>query len=274
MKNDYLSRLSNEVWAMRKPDLHAFLSRFGNYDAKLVIEGGKLVKKDEPLYAVEDGVAVIPLKGVMMRNPDEIEEFFGATDTARFEKAVAAAAADTAASAIMLDIDSPGGSIGGVPEASEAVRMAVAVKPVIAYTAGDMASAAYWVGSQADLAYLSKSARAGSVGVFAVMMDFSKMFADVGIKVDVIRSGKFKGAGVGGSEITDEQKQQRQEIVDKLGAMFRGEVRGKRTVDDATLEGQEFIGADAVDAGLADAIADYYRTRADASALARLRAVA
>ena len=264
--------LAGEIWSMRRPDFNGFLSRFMDGELYARIEGKIEAPKEKPPYTLDGSVAVVPLHGVMMRNPDPIMRFFGATDTGKFAEAVALAVADPQAAAILLDVDSPGGSVSGTPEAAEAVRMARESKPVIAYTGGDMASAAYWVGCQADAVYASQSARVGSIGVYAVMTDMSKMADAAGIKVNVIRSGAYKGAGIPGAPITDDQMAQRQAIVDRLGAAFRADVvAGRGQVDAANMEGQEFIGEDGIAAGLVDAVTGYNGALADAAQFAVIR---
>jgi ClpP class serine protease len=81
------------------------------------------------------------------------------------------AAADADVASIVLDIDSPGGTVSGTPEAAAAVRDAAAQKPVIAIANTLAASAAYWIGSQASEFVMAPSADVGSIGAMILHQD-------------------------------------------------------------------------------------------------------
>lgn len=220
----------------------------------------------------EGGVAVVHLKGAMMRNPSAFERaWFGATDTDLFAVAVADVAGDPSVASIVLDIDSPGGAVGGVKEAATAVRKAAAEKPVVAYTGGLMASAAYWVGSQADLIVANESARLGSIGVYLPFVDVSRALDQHGVRVDIVRNkeGTYKGAGFFGTALTDEQRGQMQSEVQELFDDFAAAVRaGRPDVTDKAMQGQTFTVRKSLEHGLLDVAG----TEADAVLLAQAEA--
>lgn len=204
----------------------------------------------------------------MLRRPDPIARFFGATDTEEVRNAVDLAAGDRSVGAILLDIDSPGGSINGTPELAAAVRNAAARKPVYAFSAGMMCSAAYWVGSQADVLYAAPSARVGSIGVLLPVVDRSEAFEKAGVKVEVFAAGKFKGAGVPGTSLTDDQRAWLQQGVEETWAQFKDAVRSRRQVADGAMEGQHFAASSAFGHGLLSGLAD---TRAEVERRIRFR---
>ena len=86
------------------------------------------------------------------------------------------------------------GSIRFLEELANKIRDLA--KPTMAYTDSEMASAAYWIASAADKVVASPSSTVGSVGVYMVVADYSKAAEAQGIKMVVIKSGKFKGAGI------------------------------------------------------------------------------
>jgi capsid assembly protease len=90
--------------------------------------------------------------------------------------------------AAVIDVDSPGGTVAGTAEAGQAVADLAAVKPVIAFVDTLMASAAYWIGSQASQVWMTPSGEAGSIGVRAMHLDLSKALADAGVAVTEITS--------------------------------------------------------------------------------------
>ncbi|MBU3665274.1 MAG: hypothetical protein FGM15_05275 [Chthoniobacterales bacterium] len=202
------------------------------------------LRTESQLLSVEGGIGTVLLRGPMMRNPDVIDQLvFGATDTEEVMAAVNEAAEREDVQAIVLDIDSPGGSVNGTPELAAAVAAASKAKTVYAFSAGQMCSAAYWVASQCDAVYATPSARVGSIGVILPVVDSSEAFAKAGLKMEVFAAGKFKSAGTPGTSLTEEQKDWLQSEVEEIAADFRTAVlyRGRKIPDEA-MEGQTFSG--------------------------------
>jgi signal peptide peptidase SppA len=202
------------------------------------------LRTESKLLSVEGGIGTVALRGPMMRNPDVIDQLvFGATDTEEVLAAVHEASEREDVQAILLDIDSPGGSVNGTPELAAAVAAASKSKAVYAFSAGQMCSAAYWVASQCDAVYATPSARVGSIGVILPVVDSSEAFAQAGLKMEVFAAGKFKSAGTPGTSLTDEQKDWLQSEVEEIAADFRSAVlaRGRKIPDEA-MEGQTFNG--------------------------------
>ncbi len=204
-------------------------------------------------YDVVNGVAIIPLMGVIGHRLGAIEKSSGATDVIDFIGACAKAADDSRVQACVLHIDSPGGSVGGVADAAAAVERLRTGKPVIAYTDSMMASAAYWIGAAAHAVYAGTFASVGSVGVYIALLDQSAAFASAGVKVEMFKSGDYKGMGTQGTSLTDDQRGHLQERVDALGMAFRAYVQKMRTgISSEHLDGRDFLGSEAVELGFAD----------------------
>lgn len=177
-----------------------------------------------------------------MRRPGLISQFLcGAIDTECVIEAVNEAAANDAVQAVLLDIDSPGGSVNGTPELAQAVADLSRQKYVYAFTAGQMCSAAYWIASQCDAIYMTPSARVGSIGVIASILDDSEALREDGIKIEVFAAGKYKSLGTSGVSLTEEQRLWMQENVEEIAAEFRAAVlaRGRKIPEEA-MEGQTF----------------------------------
>ena len=202
---------------------------------------------DQP--QVVNGYGIVPLKGVIGKSLLPVEKMMGAADLNDFTAAVEQMAADPAVHTILLDVSSPGGTVTGVEEAAAIVR--AAGKPTIAFTDTEMASAAYWIGAAADRVVATPSATVGSIGVYMAFADTSKMYADAGVKVEVIKSGDLKAAGIDGTSLSDAQRADLQAQVDEIHAEFKASVRGKRAmVDDSAMRGQVFSGRGAAKQGL------------------------
>ena len=151
------------------------------------MSGRSSLLPDATLYTAEDGVAVIKFEGLVTKRPSFWGWLFGgsaATQTA--QEALAAALADTAVKSVLFVVDSPGGTVAGTEELAEAVFNARKVKTVTAYASDMCASAAYWIAAQAGKVYANATATVGSIGVYAVNVDLSRMYRNEGVEVDVI----------------------------------------------------------------------------------------
>jgi len=208
------------------------------FDARLKLPE----RESNPVLSVENGIASVRVHGPLMRQPDLFSVLlFGATDMNQVAAAIGEAAGREDVDALLLDIDSPGGTVNGTPELGQAVADAAKRKTVYAFTAGQMSSAAYWIASQADAIYATPSARVGSIGVLLPFVDSTEKLRDQGLKVEVFAAGKFKAMGTPGVSLTDEQRELIQSDIEEIAADFKAAVlaRGRRIPDEA-MEGQTF----------------------------------
>ena len=225
-------------------------------ELKWTLERGKdgwLELVDKPILRVENGVGIISITGPLMRKPSVFMQVIGeATDFLEIEAALVQAGDDPNVKTVLLDIDSPGGTVNGTQECAAAIAELAKKKFVYAYTGGMMCSAAYWLASQANAIYSTSSASVGSIGVILAFADVSKMYENMGVKMEVLTSGKHKGAGAPGTSLTEEQRELLQARIDEMGADFRAAVtaRGRKIPQDA-MEGQVFSGKGAQRVNLA-----------------------
>lgn len=208
-------------------------------------------------------VAVIPLRGMIAHRADTLMASSGGASTEQFVGMLRSAVADESVGTIVLDIDSPGGTVVGVPEAAQAVFEARESKRIIAVANSMMASAAYWIGAAAHEIVGHPSAfepMIGSIGVYTVHKDLSAALDKQGIKLTVISAGKHKVEGSPGEPLSDETKQFIQGAVDTAYAAFTKDVARFRGVSVADVrggfgEGRALSSKDAKAAGLIDRIA-------------------
>jgi len=200
------------------------------------------------------GIALIEIEGQMTKG----ESSFGGASTVKIRRQVRAAMQDPDISGIFLLIDSPGGTVGGTAELADDVRAARSVKPVRAFGDDLMASAAFWVGAQADIVSASRTTEVGSIGTVAVLVDSSQAAEEAGIVVHVLSTGKFKGAGAMGAEVTDEHLAYFQGRVDAVNAHFLEAVMEGRGVAMPIVEkwadGRVFLASEALSMGLIDRV--------------------
>lgn len=267
-----LANLFSSPWALHEPVLSALVDIFQGAGSASDQSDG-LAASVEKLGAhkknsqtsrfhatTDDGVASIPITGTIGRS------WFAGANVDEIGALVSAAVDDPAVHTIFLDIDSPGGSVAGVPELADQIRAATKTKHVVAFTDGMMASAAYWIGAAADEILATKASEVGSIGVFAALTDLSVMFHQDGVKREIIKHGRNKGAGVPGTPIDADVRQKIQESVDTFGAMFDGDVMAMRgmSADEFSKvnEGRLFIGEKAKAVGLVDEITTFEAARA------------
>lgn len=202
-----------------------------------------------PQPRVESGVGIIPIRGPIGMGLTEFEKDLGCTDVNDLAQWFDQMQADPKVKRLLLDVDSPGGTILGIPEFAQMV--AASKKPVAAFTATEMCSAAYWIASQADEVFATPSSYVGSIGVYIAFEDYSVMYSNYGVKVEVIKSGDLKGAGIAGTSLTDGQRAQLQDRVVELHNEFKGVVTSTRTtVQDDSMRGQSFTGNEGAARGL------------------------
>jgi signal peptide peptidase SppA len=204
-------------------------------------------------------VAVIPIHGVIEHRASFMLELFGGTSIEDIRGQLRSAVADQQVGSIVLDVDSPGGGVGGVTELAAEIRAARAVKRVVAVANTTAASAGYWLASQADHVLVTPSGQLGAVGVFAVHFDVSRMLDAEGVTPTIISAGERKTDGIEFAPLSDDARADMQKRVDTFYAQFVGDVAKGRRVPPATVlsdygQGAVFLATDAVKAGLADGI--------------------
>jgi signal peptide peptidase SppA len=178
------------------------------------------------------------------------------SDYSEIRAHVRRAAADPSVKTIDLFVDSPGGSVLGLPETADVIHAANKIKPVRAHVTGIAASAAYWLASQAGTINLTPSGEVGSIGVLDIHADVSKMLDGAGIKVTAVHAGEHKIERAPFSPLTDGAKAEMQRGVNDwygqfLGAVRRG--RGFRVPAASTFGNGRMLSAkDALAAGMVD----------------------
>ncbi|MCL4503056.1 MAG: S49 family peptidase [Deltaproteobacteria bacterium] len=222
---------------------------------------GKSGLRAEESYQVQDGVAVIPVYGVLDKRMNMFSAMSGGTSYELLGQQIQQALADPNVSAIVLDVESPGGSVDGVKTVADQILAARGQKPLVAFANGQMTSAAYWIGSAADQVMANDTAMVGSLGVRMVHRDLSAQDAQKGIKRTVIYAGKYKNVGSDAEPLSEEDHQVLQARADTLYQLFLDGVARNRGQDPAVVhqemgDGKIFIGQAAQAAGLVDQIGE------------------
>jgi signal peptide peptidase SppA len=219
---------------------------------------GRPLNNEAQRYAIQDGVAILPLEGVIAKKANLFSQISGGVSTELAARDLRDAMADPAVHSIALLIDSPGGTVDGTQALADIVR--ASTKPIVTLASGTMASAAYWIGSAANAAYIADiTTIVGSIGVVATHTDVSAAEEKDGIKTTEIFAGKFKRIASNYAPLTPEGRQTMQDQVDYTYSLFVSAVATNRGVSTDTVlsnmaDGRIFIGQQAIDAGLVDGV--------------------
>lgn len=205
----------------------------------------------------ENGIAHIHVVGVIGKGLSKIEKSCGNTGVEDLLSELQSAR-DQKARGLLLHVNSPGGTIAGIPEVADEIASLSKQIPISAFTDDMMASAAYWIASSANTIWATRSSEIGSIGVYIPWIDAAGAWEKEGLKADPITNtgGDLKAIGFAPS-LTDVQRQYLQESVDETFAAFKNHVlksraRNGKTISNDSMRGQTFSGIKAMDVGLVD----------------------
>lgn len=262
-----LAELESRCWPMRPDVLTSLVSAAIEGSIEIDSADIEAARRGRPT-AIRGGIARVPLKGVLAPIGGLLALLFDIPDpVTRFREQLAAAAGSDEVGAIVIDIDSPGGSVDNIPETAAAIRDAreASGKPIVAISNTQAASAAYWLGSQADEFVVSPSGTAGSIGVYATHQDLTEAAAQQGVKITLVKAGEYKAETHPFAVLSDEARSHIQEDVDIYYSMFltdvaagRGKALGKNLkasdIAEGFGQGRSLTAKAAVAAGLADRV--------------------
>lgn len=216
---------------------------------------------DEKPYLMSGSVAILRVFGTVSHRMNMFSEFSGGTSTELLARRLDQAIADPDVASIMLDVDSPGGSVFGVPEMAAKLFEARKNKRIVAVSNDLMASAAYWIGSAATEIVMTPSGQVGSIGVYVLHEDVSAAADKAGVKVTPIYAGKYKVDGHPFEPLTESARADLQGEVDWYYTQFVNAVaRHRGTTPEAVRNGYGEGRALTADAALAAKLVDRVAT--------------
>lgn len=184
-------------------------------------------------------VAVVPVYGVItQRGGVDMDTSEPLTSAGWVASSVRMAANDPTIGGIVLDVDSPGGSVYGIAELADAIHGARESKPIAAVSNSLMASAAYYAASQAAEVYAAPGAEVGSIGVYTMHANVEELMKQRGISVELISAGKYKTEQSPYGPLGAEARAHIQAAVDSYyDAFVKTVARGRGTSQKAVREG-------------------------------------
>ncbi len=220
-------------------------------------------------FSVTDsGIAIVPVIGPMVGRGDWLTDLFGIGDYGSVGAGIADAFADPATRAVLMEIDSPGGEVGGLSDLADRIRSQKAEtgKPLWAVASEAALSAAYAIASTADRLYVTRTDEAGSIGVVAIHVDEAAADAMAGPKYTLIHAGAKKVHGNAHEPLAPEAHADIQADVDALHEAFVALVARNRDLTPEAVRATQaaiYRGQRAMGAGLADRIGTMDQAFAD-----------
>lgn len=196
-------------------------------------------------------VAVIPIEGTISTTA---EGFTPGTKSSTIVDFIEEADKDDAIKAILLEINSPGGTPVATDEIASAIKRAN--KTTIAVIRETGASGAFWISTAADRIFANRMSVTGSIGVQASRLEFAGLITDYNVTYRRLIAGKLKDAGSRFKEMTPEEQELFQNMLDKLHTEFITAVAQNRNLPEETVRnlatGFVYLGSEAKELGLID----------------------
>ncbi|WP_131193713.1 S49 family peptidase [Lichenihabitans psoromatis] len=260
-----VAAILSDLWAIEPEKMMAIAEFVALQAAGHKLSAGEIEarigKQAEADVARRQGaVAVLPLRGVIANRANMMSDISGGTSSEQFGQQFQAALSDDGIKAIVLDVDSPGGTVAGTEELANMIYAGRGQKPIVAQVNARAASAAYWIASAADEIAVTPSGEVGSIGVIGGHKDMSKAMDKAGISNTIITAGKYKGEGHPFGPLDDEAKAFMQSQVDEAYGQFVQTVARNRGASISKVRqgfGQgRMVGASAsIGEGMADRVA-------------------
>jgi signal peptide peptidase SppA len=268
-----MMEIQHQILAIAESSFIRFVNMEAALDLKLMEACSTDVEEEgSRLLSIHDNVALIEIKGMLVNRDSWLNRYFGAISYNEIRQACIEAM-EAGASAVVFNIDSPGGNVAGLADTANLISN-MGVK-TLSFTSSAMCSAAYFLGCQTDKVYADTFAEVGSVGVVVKMYDRSKHLADMGIKPLRFRSGKLKAVGDPDFKMSKEELNYVQDKVLKYASKFYDIVSDARGMPLPVMEkagitsGKTFIGEEAKDVNLVDGIHTFDEVMLKAFTLAK-----
>jgi len=215
--------------------------------------GVHFAKKENGDFSA-DKIAVVYAEGVIVDGKGEQGEVGGE----KFSRELRKLRQDPAVKAIVLRVNSPGGSASASEHIQREVRLAQKVKPVVVSMGGYAASGGYWISTYSDRIFAEPTTVTGSIGVFGLMMNVQKLANYLGFTFDSVKTGKFADSLTISRPKTEEEKALVQRSVDWIYGEFVAKVAESRRLPPVRVQeiaqGRVWSGDEAIKLGLVDEI--------------------
>ncbi len=203
-------------------------------------------------FSKEPRIAVVYAEGDIVDGDGE----HGQVGGTRFARELRKLRQDDSVKAIVLRVNSPGGSASASETIQRELRLTRKVKPVVVSMGAYAASGGYWISAYSERIFAESTTITGSIGVFGLYMDVEKLAGSVGLSFDTVKTGRFADAMTITRPKTDEELAVMQRFVDAIYDDFVSKVADARKIDKAKVQeiaqGRVWSGATALKLGLVD----------------------
>jgi protease-4 len=214
--------------------------------AAVAVVGALVSPGSRGTFTSSGSIARVNIEGLIRSDRERVEAL------ERLEKSQAAA--------VVVHINSPGGTTAGSEQLYDSLVQLKAKKPLVVVVEGLAASGGYITAIAADHIVAQQTSLVGSIGVLFQFPNFSEVLKTVGVKVEEVKSSPLKAAPNGFEPTSPEARDALDSLVKDSFAWFKGLVKERRGMDDAQLEkvadGRVFTGRQAVDLKLIDQLGD------------------
>jgi protease-4 len=226
-----------------------------------LVYGLSSVQGEKTAFISKDRIGVVPVKGVIIDSKpvNDVLEKFGKDDGIK---------------AVVLRIDTPGGGVGPSQEIYEKVQWLRTKKTVVASMGSMATSGGYYVACGAEKIVANPGSLTGSIGVIMHFTNVEDLFKKLGLRASVIKSGRYKDAGSPFRDMTKEERDLLQALIDDVHEQFVAVVSASRALDKETVkgfaDGRIFTGRQAVGLKLVDELGDLDHAAGLAATMAKL----
>ena len=217
--------------------------------------------KGGEIFSANEVIGVIDLKGVIA-NPEKAMSH------------LAAFVENDRVKAVIIRIDSPGGTVGAAQELYRQIALTNELKPVVASMGSIAASGGYYAALGAEKIIASPGTLTGSIGVILKFPNLEKIFEKIGYANEVVKSGELKDIGSTSRALTDDERELLQHLLDNVHDQFINDISTQRNMPLAEVrnlaDGRIFSGEQAKELGLIDSLGNFYDAVSLAAELAEM----
>lgn len=231
----FLSYCLRTPWAMDPAAMQTYAAILARAYAQKA--GASIEAQAEPMAAASraqsragSNIAMIQVHGTIVQRASQLGMCEGGTGAQDIGAALDAANADSSVSQILMEFDTPGGSVFGVQELGDKMRAMRSQKPIIGIANSQSASAGYWLLSQCSEAYVTPGGMVGSIGVYSAHQNIAKALEAEGVEIKLVSAGKYKVEGNPFEPLGPEAEAAMQSQVDSYMRMFTQAVAKGRGV--------------------------------------------
>lgn len=213
-------------------------------------------------FSVGDKVALIEIKGMIMEPDDVIEDFEDARKESNYK-------------AVVVRVDSPGGTVAASQEIFREIKRLAGEKPVVISMGDVAASGGYYVSAGGSKIFANEGTITGSIGVRLELMNAAQLFKLMRLEPETLKSGKFKDLGSVYRAMSPEERKILQDFLTELHDQFKKDVGESRGLElsyiNELADGRVFTGQKAKELGLVDEIGGLVEASKEAAKMAGIK---